>query len=301
MKTERTDQYVAVILDDNSEFFLHGFKILNKQHDKGLLSCMKVYHNGKIKLIYRIGPYLSLEDWMKKGQKKHVRRIIRRLVDTVLEMKTNGFLQASNLILEPDKIFIDGNSYQTYMMVLPLIKGTDTQKEWKKQFVELLKEICRRMGERIGFLEMEDVSVEFIAKSLEMEHFDHTSSLGEGKEAEKSEPEEPQKKEDASAKGLILEYIEGGLLHRIAVEGPEFILGKSDQFADGVISGVPTISRKHCRIISSETGCQVTDLGSLNGTYVNQIKIREGELAALKPGDVLKLAELEMRVYAGRK
>jgi len=46
----------------------------------------------------------------------------------------------------------------------------------------------------------------------------------------------------------------------------------------------PKISRHHCRIASSGDGWEVQDLDSTNGTYINRIRVRRGEL---KPGDLL--------------
>ena len=49
---------------------------------------------------------------------------------------------------------------------------------------------------------------------------------------------------------------------------------------------IPTrdVSRRHCEIQVSEEGVTVRDLGSTNGTYVNDKRIAE---APLKPGDQL--------------
>src|SRR5436853_2069462 len=48
-----------------------------------------------------------------------------------------------------------------------------------------------------------------------------------------------------------------------------------------------SISRQHCRLSVLNDMLTVKDLGSANGTFVNEAKI--GELSYLKPGDVLRV------------
>jgi pSer/pThr/pTyr-binding forkhead associated (FHA) protein len=49
----------------------------------------------------------------------------------------------------------------------------------------------------------------------------------------------------------------------------------------------PFISRRHARVISSEVGTAIEDLGSSNGVYVNGRRSRG--TTPLHPGDVLQL------------
>lgn len=49
----------------------------------------------------------------------------------------------------------------------------------------------------------------------------------------------------------------------------------------------PRISREHARIQFSEGGWTVRDLGSSNGTFVNEERLEKGGTRALKPGDRL--------------
>lgn len=52
-----------------------------------------------------------------------------------------------------------------------------------------------------------------------------------------------------------------------------------------------TVSDRHCEIVMSDGGFLVRDLGSTNGTFVNDERIDE---AALAPGAVLRLGEVEL-------
>ncbi|HYT61006.1 MAG TPA: FHA domain-containing protein [Haliangiales bacterium] len=54
-----------------------------------------------------------------------------------------------------------------------------------------------------------------------------------------------------------------------------------------------TVSSFHCEIVVSEGSVAVRDLGSTNGTYIDDQPIQE---AQLKPGQVLRLGSAELRL-----
>jgi len=55
----------------------------------------------------------------------------------------------------------------------------------------------------------------------------------------------------------------------------------------------PSVSSHHCEILLKGTDVVVRDLNSTNGTFINGEKIAE---AALKPGQILRLGQIEMRL-----
>lgn len=61
---------------------------------------------------------------------------------------------------------------------------------------------------------------------------------------------------------------------------------------------VNDVSREHCRVTVGADGVLVKDLGSVNGTYVNDKRITE---APLKPGDVIKVGPVMFTVQIDGK
>jgi pSer/pThr/pTyr-binding forkhead associated (FHA) protein len=55
----------------------------------------------------------------------------------------------------------------------------------------------------------------------------------------------------------------------------------------------PTVSSSHCEIVLSADGILVRDLGSTNGTYINQEQITE---SAIESGSTLHVGEVEMEL-----
>ena len=55
----------------------------------------------------------------------------------------------------------------------------------------------------------------------------------------------------------------------------------------------PTISRRHAEVVCSESGVEVRDLGSSNGTFLNGARV---EVAKLAPGDVVSFGKVPFRL-----
>jgi pSer/pThr/pTyr-binding forkhead associated (FHA) protein len=55
----------------------------------------------------------------------------------------------------------------------------------------------------------------------------------------------------------------------------------------------PSVSSHHCEILLRGTDVVVRDLNSTNGTYINGEKVAE---SIIKPGQVLRLGQIEMRL-----
>lgn len=89
----------------------------------------------------------------------------------------------------------------------------------------------------------------------------------------------------------ILDGAEGG--RRIPVAG-RLTLGRGDDA--GLVVDDPEVSREHAAVASTESGLEIQDLGSLNGTWVNGERI--SGRTRLAPGDVVKVGATRIEVVA---
>lgn len=80
----------------------------------------------------------------------------------------------------------------------------------------------------------------------------------------------------------LVGFTRKGARKDIPVQGPSAVIGRTTE-ADIQIP-VSDVSRRHCQIAISANKVMVKDLGSSNGTFVNNQKIAE---TALRPGDRL--------------
>ena len=80
------------------------------------------------------------------------------------------------------------------------------------------------------------------------------------------------------------------------IDTDEIVAGRkstSDIFLDDV-----TVSREHVRFFRTETGrVGARDLGSLNGTYVNRVRVEE---KLLNSGDEIQIGKFKLVYIAAR-
>lgn len=69
-----------------------------------------------------------------------------------------------------------------------------------------------------------------------------------------------------------------------------------DKENDIVIGGANSVSRKHAVIEKKADRYFITDVGSTNGTFLNNKKITANRMEPIKPGDTLKIGEKEAQL-----
>lgn len=132
----RDTQNLAYILQYPNLFFQTGYKVLQGQEKNGFIRCTKVLHNGKDKLIYDISKYKSLDTLLPGLRPDTFMTVVMNLIDVVIEVKNNGFMQCENIDLSFDKIFVDCNNFKVYLIYLPIDTPTnkDSYEIFENQF-----------------------------------------------------------------------------------------------------------------------------------------------------------------------
>ncbi len=80
----------------------------------------------------------------------------------------------------------------------------------------------------------------------------------------------------------LIMFKENGDRREFPLSGPSVVIGRLDEC--GIRIPLPEVSRRHVSITLSATRVVVKDLGSANGTYVNNKRVTED---LLRPGDHL--------------
>ena len=105
--------------------------------------------------------------------------------------------------------------------------------------------------------------------------------------------------------------------HRIVAEsGEEFFLSNEDETTIGRIDPVTgiqpdvdlaqldnqrSVSRRHSKIIRSATGFSIVEeIGTMNGTFVNGVRIQTGQPVTIKDGDRLRFGLVDLTFKAKR-
>ena len=74
----------------------------------------------------------------------------------------------------------------------------------------------------------------------------------------------------------------------------KLVLGRSKDRCDLAISHDDSVSARHCELEMRDGNCFVRDLGSSNGTFVNNEKVYTESI--LQDGDILKMGSLSLLV-----
>lgn len=118
----------------------------------------------------------------------------------------------------------------------------------------------------------------------------HTGPL----EAQLSEQDNAAIKALPSSSALLIAHSGANQGARFLVDQEETTIGRhpeADIFLDDV-----TVSRRHVRIHRTESGFEVDDLGSLNGTYVNHDRVDRHTLSS---GDEVQVGKFRLTFYGG--
>ncbi len=106
--------------------------------------------------------------------------------------------------------------------------------------------------------------------------------------------EQPSKKADDEVDGaalIELDQVEGTAGRRMHdISEPVVTVGRGpdcDIFLDDV-----TVSRRHAEILQGERGYRIRDVGSLNGTYVNRVRV---DAVDLRNGDEIQVGKYRFR------
>ena len=91
------------------------------------------------------------------------------------------------------------------------------------------------------------------------------------------------------AKLVLLSQGLTGQTHELKVD--KTTIGRVDDNTFPIVE--PSVSSHHCEILRKGSEMVVRDLNSTNGTFINGEKISE---SVLKPGQILRLGQIEMRL-----
>ena len=101
---------------------------------------------------------------------------------------------------------------------------------------------------------------------------------------------------DGVGKPCLIRYSGGDAGRRLDLDNGTLVLGRGED-AELVIDG-RGISRRHACMTVSNEGVQLRDLGSANGTFVNDVKLQDE--VALNDGDLVRVANVVFRFHDRR-
>lgn len=101
--------------------------------------------------------------------------------------------------------------------------------------------------------------------------------------------------EDASEEAVFVVKRGSSIGQRFPLKKGEITLGRDPQ--SDIFLGDITVSRKHAKVTIEQSSFSVMDVGSLNGTYVNGVRVERQDL---KHGDELQIGKFKLIFLEGK-
>lgn len=279
----------AYIVADNTTFLPTEYKVLQGQGKKSFVKCMKMLFNGKTQLYYLTEGYSPLTALLPRLDAENFLIVVYNLLGDVLEVQDNGFLNCANIDISFDKIFVDPTTYKVKLVYLPLSSRlfddvSAFENELRSSFIKLISTLPSLTSPKMSLLSS-------YLQNATLSLRDLYNKIGGGK----TDPV-PSAETTVRVKIVALNAPERT---EIEITKDEFILGRKQGLADGVIAFNRLIGRSHCKILRRGSQYFVVDLQSQNGTYLNKVRLQPNRPAGIKNGDVIRLANSDFQVVFG--
>ncbi len=288
VEEQKGTEPVSYILKQEEYFFMTGYKVLQGREGRGLVECAKLHYNGKMKLVYFSSQYVPLQSMMLYLDIVGVKTVLRNLISDILMIRGNGFLKCQNIDISPEKIFVDRNTLEVYLIYLP-IKTVESEydrstfeNDLRMRLIKLLNSTTMLNGPDIKKILFElsngSTSLEKMYRLLQQ---DYTEMADSGMMV----------LHEAKREGITMESVDGRIVFEIHKR--EFVIGKSSENVDGKISGNPAVSRVHCKVFEREGTYYLVDLKSSNGTYIDGRRLNAQEETVIHTGSRVRIANEE--------
>ena len=300
------------ILSRNDMFFLTEYKVLKSHEKSGFVRCSRLMFNGKQKLLYYTADYKSLISMLPSLDIDGFLTIIANIFKNLIDVNGIGFLRCQNIDCSFDKIFVDPNTLSVYFIYLPITtEGMDklafnVENDLRTDLIKLINthpalnstktyKLCqvlangtRSTADIYSFILKECLgrSAGAMGTSGGSEHRGGHSGHSSGQSSSNGE---------LPAIRLVAQRVNERL--EFTIKKSPFILGRSETYADGVISINKAVGRTHCQIVYKNGEHYVIDMNSSNGTQINGKRLTSEQPYKLKDGDVLRLANLDFKVH----
>lgn len=250
--------------------------------------------NGKVQLYYLTNGLKSFASLVPGLDADSFLTVVANLLSDVLEVKSNGFLSCENIDVSFEHIYVDTTTYKVSLIYLPL------SKQLHDDNVTFENEL------RTGLVKM--IASEPMLTSVGVMHLSDDLSNGTLTLGDICAHIRGEKSFDGRY-ATNLTTAGSGSLRLIAMNAPErvvikinrdeFTIGKKSELCDGVISFNRMISRTHCKILRRGSAYSIMDLQSANGTFVNNVRLKQNQIFPIRNGDVIRLANSDFQVIIG--
>ena len=275
------------------------YKVLQSQSNDVFIKCMKINRNGKVAFCYLANEYRTVASLKTAISCESAIELAVNLLECINKVKTNGFLSVSSIVLDEDKIFVDGNTMKVRLVYIPINEkiydsNADFEEALRNTVHDILNSVVNDRNEKL-----EGMLSDVMDSSIPLDSI-YQRGRAIVPERPKEEVSTTQQPTPAGFTGML------GSIKLVATNAPypfeikisedDVLIGKKAELVDKVIDFNNAISRRHCRVIKQSGMFYIMDEGSANGTFVNNVKLEQGSRQIIKQGDIVRLANSDFRV-----
>lgn len=278
------------VLSEDKYFVGTDYKVLQSQSNGIFIQCMKMLYNGKIEIYYITDEYRPISSMFGSISQDTLIHVIVNMFGCISEVRENGFLQIQNTDLSWDKIFVDSNTLKVKLVYLPVnVRTFDSYAEYESELrASLIKLINKILPNASGRIEkfLEDLA----NGSMTIEDI-HNKYKGAGMPILSQHVQNHSAALQQNGNKLKLVAMNAPQYFEVVLDRPQMLLGKKKELVDVAITFNNMISRKHCKVTIKDGLYYIEDEGSVNGTFVNGLKLIPHQKQEVKKGDVIRMAD----------
>lgn len=281
----------AYILTDQVLLAETEYKVLQNQKDGFFIRCVKTKFNGCNQLYYSVKNYRTLAALAVRLDTVSFYSIVGNLLSNVVEMQNNGFLTCKNVLLDPNKIYVDIGTHNVYFVYVPTnrhIYQDDAEFEsiLRTKIIQMISDFNIHMT-----VEIKELYENLMDSTMPISQiYGRMSGVTSVEESDHNRVVVPEKSRPKRMRLIAVNHAGADIL----VDKSPFLIGKK---ADGIDFRIdnPTVSRRHCVIERKDDRFTVKDVSS-NGSYLNGRRMPPEIPQFVENGDVLRLTQPEYRI-----
>lgn len=290
-----------------------SWKMLEHNTIEGFLPFKYYYLDDKLCFRYYYEKNTRMEEYLQKKEADYtILRNILTGIASILEKGEEYLLDPSGYVIKPEWVFWDSRKEKVFVCYLPGNEG-----ELQKDFVTLTEYLMKHTDHKdkkgvkliYGVYDLamtERITGDVLKKYLE-EWEEEKEELypiaNDRKKEENSKKEETPKKEEIR---MVLERVRGKKhefdslwnreeKERIVIKGEKTItLGRGKECHVSI--PYAQISKRHISIEKKGNGYYIMDLGSTNGTRINQKRMPPNVSVQCRENDILTLADISYEI-----
>lgn len=293
MISKSKDSKLLFTFENIDAYFEMAYLILEQEQYVYMMEYAREEYRGIERYVVDTRNYMPMEQALLNLNEQDIIDLLYTMVYMVQQIEENGLLKRECLWYHFEHLYYDMQEKRPKFILFPVCGEIQygSTGGWKARFEKSVKQISKKLSEDKKIV-VEQLMISFIDEEINCETaMDQLNALGSGKSETLVEKIVAPK--DTK---LILLYIgkEGKI--QFEIDGEEFLIGKNAKAVDGVLNVSKVVSRIHCKIMKKNRKFFVQDMKSVNHTFVNGEYIPAYELMELYDGDVLTLADVDLRV-----